>query len=65
MQGQLRKETLAVTIDTQCAHCDRSLQITVASDMDIKVRDRNAEPLVFMPTIDWTRFREPNIIHAY
>ena len=65
MQGQLRKETLAVTIETQCAHCDRPMQITVASDMDIKVRNRGAEPLVFMPSIDWERFREPSIIHAY
>jgi hypothetical protein len=39
--------------------------ITVDSEMRYHVHDPEADPLVFMPDIDWQSFTEPNIIHAY
>jgi hypothetical protein len=65
VQGQLRGQTLSVSIESTCGHCDRSLHITVDSDMRHQVREADADPLVFMPDIDWPSFTEPNIIHAY
>jgi hypothetical protein len=41
------------------------MRITVGSDMEVSVHDEGAEPLVFMPQIDWETFAEPNIIDAY
>jgi hypothetical protein len=41
------------------------MRITVDSDMNYQVREAEADPLVFMPDIDWASFTEPNIIHAY
>ncbi len=65
VQGQLRREFLSVEIDTECAHCGRPLHLTVDSDLNVRVQEREAHPLVFEPDVDWAAFRDPNIIHAY
>jgi len=65
VQGHLRKERLQVEISTSCAHCDRPLHILVDEQLRLRVRERDADPRVFLPSIDWASFREPNIINAY
>ncbi|MEK6406065.1 MAG: hypothetical protein AABN34_03785 [Acidobacteriota bacterium] len=52
-------------LETECAHCARSMRLTIGSDLRHQAADENATPLVFEPEIDWARFIEPNIIHAY
>jgi hypothetical protein len=41
------------------------MHITMDSDMEVSAHDEGADPLVFMPQIDWKTFTEPNIIDAY
>ena len=41
------------------------MTITIDSDMKFSVCEDGAEPLVFMPHVDWETFAEPNIIDAY
>lgn len=41
------------------------MRLTVDSDMRVSVQDEGADPLVFMPQVDWKTFAEPNIIDAY
>jgi hypothetical protein len=41
------------------------MSLTVSSAMQLVSQDEGADPLVFMPEIDWQNFSEPNIIHAY
>ena len=65
MQGRLREEHLTVTIETVCAHSGRPTTIAIDSEMEFSVSDKGAEPLVFMPHVDWETFAEPNIIEAY
>lgn len=65
MQGRLREEHLTVTIETVCAYSGRSMTIAVDSDMKYSVSEDEAEPLVFMPQVDWETFAEPNIIEVY
>jgi hypothetical protein len=33
--------------------------------LNYRLADGDAQPLMFAPDIDWNRFEEPNIIHAY
>jgi hypothetical protein len=61
----LREEQLVVTIETECGHCGQPMRISLGSDMQAPVHDEGADPLVFMPQIDWQSFKEPNIIDAY
>jgi hypothetical protein len=65
VQGRLRKEYVSVQIETRCAHCDRSLHITVDGDMRITVQEQAADPFVFMPDVDWEHFAERTIIDAF
>jgi hypothetical protein len=65
VQGQLRKETVSVEIETHCRHCNRTLHITMDGGMDVSVREPEAAPLVFMPDVDWTNFKGPSIIDPY
>jgi hypothetical protein len=65
VQGRLEEQPLSVEIETNCAHCDRPLHITVTSDMTYQVKEKGARPLLFEPNVNWDNFTEPNIIHAY
>jgi hypothetical protein len=65
VQGQLKQEYLSVLIETKCVHCQQTLHIDLDSDMKFSVREREANPLVFMPDVDWNTFAEPNITRAY
>jgi len=65
VQGRLRQEHLTVTIETLCAASGRPMRITLGSDMKLSADDQGADPLVFLPQVDWAHFSEPNIIDAY
>ena len=65
VEGHLRRRRLVVEIDTACAHCGRSMRLSVASDLACRVEVGNGNPLLFEPEVDWRSFSEPNILHAY
>ena len=65
MQGQLRKEYVSIEVETKCKHCDHTMHFTIDSDMRVSVRESGANPLVFMPDIDWNNFAERTIIDSY
>lgn len=65
VQGHLRNEPLIVEISTSCAHCARPIQIQMDQDLNYTVHSPGAEPLIFEPELNWDKFAEPNIIHAY
>jgi hypothetical protein len=65
VQGTLRREELSVDVETGCAHCGLPIRFRAGSDGRYDARGDCSGLLVFEPSIDWTRFREPNIIDAY
>jgi hypothetical protein len=65
VEGRLRKKRLVVEIETECAHCQTPIHLTVGSDLKHRVAAKRAKTLVFEPAVDWQRFNEPNITHAY
>jgi hypothetical protein len=65
VQGQLRQETLSFSIETACAHCGRPLHIEIDSDLHYKVAEADANPLVFVPMVDFARLKAPSIIDAF
>jgi len=68
VQGRLRNENLVVEIESACAHCGREIYLTVDSELQLSVEEPGApgaQPLLFMPEVDWQHFAEPNIIDAY
>jgi hypothetical protein len=64
VQGHLRNESLTVTIRTECAHCARSLEIEIDDQLGYRVAEA-AEPVIFVPLVDFEKLKDPSIIHAF
>ena len=65
MQGQLREEPLSFAIETECAHCKRPLHLEMDGDLNYRVVEDGAEPLVFVPMVDFDKLEDPSIIDAF
>ena len=65
MQGQLRQEYLNFSIQTSCAHCGQSIHIDIDSDLRYKVAETEADPLVFVPMVNFAKLKDPSIIDAF
>ena len=64
VQGHLRKEFVAVTISTACAHCARPMRIEVDSQLQYRVAE-GADPLIFVPLVDFEKLKAPSIIDDF
>ncbi len=65
MQGHLRKDPLTFTIASECAHCKQPLHLELDSDLNYRVIEDGAEPLVFVPMVDFDKLEDPSIIDAF
>jgi hypothetical protein len=65
VQGQLRQEKLSFLIETECAHCGKPIHIQIDSDLNYKVREVDASPLVFVPNVNFTTLKDPSIIDGF
>ena len=65
VQGQLRAEPLSVAIRTECAHCSQPMNIEMDSEVNCRVEEEQAEPLVFVPIVDFDKLADPSIIDAF
>jgi len=64
VQGSLRKEYISIEVTTECKHCGQVLHLTIDSNMQVSVGESDANPLVFIPDIDWENFTQRNIIDS-
>ena len=68
VQGHLRNESVAISIETECAHCSRSIRIELDSEPDSALNYRvveGADPLVFVPHVNFEKLKDPSIIDAF
>ena len=68
VQGHLRNEPVAISIETECAHCSRSIRIELESAPESELSYRVVEgtdPLVFIPHVDFEKLKDPSIIDAF
>jgi len=64
VEGHLRNQPLAVIFRTECAHCAQPMQIEIDSHLGYRVV-AGADPLIFVPMVDFERLKDPSIIHAF
>jgi len=60
--GRLRRQQLAIRIDSECKHCGKPLQMLVTDDIEWRLMSPTRMPLLFMPDVNWMMFRGANII---
>ena len=65
VQGQLTGEPLSVTVTTACAHCGEPIQLEIDSDADARVIGSNADPLTFVPDVDFSTLPDKCITDAF
>jgi len=65
VQGQLRKEHLNFSIETECACCSKPIHIQIDSQLDFRVRELDADPLIFVPMVNFDTLEDPSIIDAF
>ena len=72
VQGHLRNESISISIETECAHCYRSIRIEVDSAMDSEPDSglsyrvvEGADPLLFVPHVNFEKLKDPSIIDAF
>ena len=65
MQGRLRGEKLSVELESECAHCGKTLHISIDSELNSRVGEKDVEPLLFEPDVDWKTFKGADIINDY
>ncbi len=65
MQGRLREESLSVIVKTECSHCSQSIHIEIDSDLNYSVKEEGADPVIFIPEIDFKELEDPSIIEAF
>jgi hypothetical protein len=65
VQGQLRKENVTVNVMTACAHCARAIQIEIDSELNYTVLEQGADPVVFIPFVNFKKLTDPSIIDAF
>jgi hypothetical protein len=65
VQGRLREEKLSATIQTECAHCHQPFQLEIDSELTIRILTPGADPVLFIPMVDFDRLEDPSITDAF
>lgn len=65
VQGRLRNEQLTVTVNTECAHCKTPMEFKIDSELNHTVKEKDCDPLVFMPDVDLLNLQEESIINTF
>ncbi|MBN1305024.1 MAG: hypothetical protein JXA13_11370 [Anaerolineales bacterium] len=65
MQGKLREKELSFTIQTQCGHCGEPLTLEIDSQLNYRVLQEQAEPLVYAPDLDVRKLEDLSIIDGF
>ena len=65
VQGRLRKKALSVAITTECAHCGEAIHLDIDSELNSRVVEESARPLVFVPLLDLGKLKDPSIIDGF
>ena len=56
---------MSFQISTECAHCGQGLHLEIDSELNYSVAEPEAEPMVFVPQVDFEKLEDPSIIDAF
>jgi hypothetical protein len=65
VQGQLRNQNLSFTVKTACGHCGNPITLEIDSQLNYRVLEAGAEPLVYAPMLDVKKLKDPSIIDGF
>jgi hypothetical protein len=59
------KEPLDFLIETTCAQSGQPIQIEIDGQLAYRVRQEDADPMIFVPIVDFDKLNDPSIIDAF
>ena len=65
VQGQLLSKRLSFAIETECTQCAHPIHIEMDSDLNDAVREKDADPLLLAPMVDFGKLPDSSIIDAF
>ena len=65
VQGHLRREPLSVSVASECAHCAQPIHLEVDSELKYRIEEKEADLLVFVPTVNFGELTEPSIVDVF
>jgi len=54
-----------VEVQTQCGHCGEPINLRIDSELNIRVLNDGADPVLFAPEVDFATLEDPSIIDAF
>ena len=65
VQGRLLGKALSTITRTECGHCARQIEVEIDSELKYRVLSSEADPLIFIPIVNFNKLAEPSIIDAF
>lgn len=65
VQGRLWNTELSVVVETECAHCSKKIHLEMDKDLNCKARETDADPIGFLPIVNFKKLKEPSIIDVF
>jgi hypothetical protein len=65
VEGHLRRDSITVAFQSECAHCGRPLRIEIGEDLAYRVDAEASGALVFVPLVDFAKLRAKSIIDDF
>ena len=65
VQGHLRGEPISITVETRCEHCSEPLTLDIDNDMNVRVAQPAATPMVFVPDVLPYDIKAPSIVDDF
>ena len=65
VQGQLLGEPLSVNVTAACAHCGEPINLEIDSEARTRVVETSANPITFIPDVDFSTLPDKCITDAF
>ena len=65
MQGQLIGKPISVNVTTECAHCGEPIHLEIDSEAQCRVVGSGANPITFIPDVDFSTLPDKCITDAF
>jgi hypothetical protein len=65
VQGRLKEKPLSVVVRTKCAYTSEPIILEIDSELKYRIEEGGADPLVFVPHVDFAKLADPSIIDAF
>ena len=52
-------------VGTECAHCSEPMHIEIDDHLEYRVREKGADPIVFIPQVDVPKEEDPSTIDSF